>query len=118
MQREVLENVELGEKVFTDEYRGYQRLGADYRHESVNHSHWEYVRGDVHTNGIESFWALLKRGCYGTYHHWSPKHLPRYISEFAGRTNARSYDTLDAMSKMARSLPNGTMPYKKLIASK
>lgn len=57
------------------------------KHESVNHSVGEYVRDMAHTNGIESFWAVLKRGYYGTYHRISPKHLERYVTEFSGRHN-------------------------------
>ena len=61
-------------------------------HETVNHSVGEYVRGMAHTNGIESFWAMHKRGYHGTYHHISAKHLHRYIVEFSGRHNLRECD--------------------------
>ena len=69
-----------------------------FDHETVRHSVGEYVDGMAHTNGIESFWALLKRGYHGTYHHMSEKHLNRYVTEFAGRHNERSRDTLDRCS--------------------
>jgi transposase-like protein len=59
------------------------------RHEAVNHSQNEYVRGEVHTNNIESFWALLKRGVIGTYQHVSKKYLPLYLNEFRFRFNNR-----------------------------
>ena len=62
----------------------------------------EYVNGQAHTNGIESFWALLKRGYHGTYHHMSPKHLDRYVGEFAGRHNDRSSNTIDQMVHIVR----------------
>ena len=59
----------------------------------------EYVHGQAHTNGIESFWAMLKRGYVGTYHQMSVKHLPRYVGEFAGRHNHRPMDTADQMPR-------------------
>ena len=85
-------------------------------HESVKHSVKEYVNGQAHTNGIESFWALLKRGYHGTYHHMSPKHLSRYVNEFAGRHNQRSLDTIDQMSAMTRRMVGKRLRYRDLIA--
>ncbi len=84
-------------------------------HTSINHSAGKYVDGMAHTNGIESFWAILKRGYYGTYHHMSPTHLHRYINEFAGRQNNRPKDTIDQMTGMARKMTGKHLPYKKLI---
>lgn len=75
-----------GATVYTDEHRGYLGLN-DYQHEAVKHSVGEYVRGQAHTNGAESFWALLKRGLYGIYHQMSPAHLDRYVTEFCFRHN-------------------------------
>ena len=72
-------------------------LDPYYDHEAVNHSAGEYVRGMAHTNGIESFWSMLKRGYQGTYHKMSPKHLERYINEFSGRHNVREADTIEQM---------------------
>ena len=71
--------------VFTDEHASCQGLP---NHETVAHSVGEYVNGQAHTNGIESFWSMLKRGYYGTYHRMSPKHLARYVAEFAGQAVA------------------------------
>jgi transposase len=79
-----------GSRVMTDDAlvcRGLDIHGFD--HESVNHSAYEYVRGDAHTNTIESFWAMLKRGINGTYIHVSKKHLPKYLAEFEYRHNLR-----------------------------
>ena len=73
--------------VYTDEASAYAGVPAA-SHETVNHSAGEYVRGPVHTNSIESFWALFKRGYYGTYHHMSGQHLRRYLDELPGGTTA------------------------------
>lgn len=75
--------------VATDENQGYNYLGRGIRHEAVKHSQGEYVRGEIHTNNIESFWALLKRGIIGTYHNVSKKYLPLYLNEFQFRQNNR-----------------------------
>lgn len=101
----VRENVEVAlSTMMTDEFKGYSRLGAIVTHKSVNHSK-AYVDGDVHTNGIEGFWALLKRGIVGQYHKVSARHLPRYIDEFCfrynNRENANVFDVL-----LLKSLPN------------
>lgn len=75
----------------TDEHSGYRYLrAAGYRHETVRHGRGEYVRGRVHTQSIESFWALLKRGLLGTFHHVSRRYLPLYLSEFTFRHNHRT----------------------------
>ena len=89
----VYSRAEPGTTVYTDEATAYKGL-TGVNHESVKHSVGEYVDGQAHTNGLESFWSLLKRGYHGTYHKMSVKHLPRYVSEFAGRHNAREADTL------------------------
>jgi transposase-like protein len=77
--------------VATDENASYRLLGKTFkRHETVRHVRNEYVRGDVHTNNIESFWSLLKRGVIGTYHKVSKKYLPLYLNEFSFRFNNRN----------------------------
>ena len=81
----------------------------------MKHSVGEYVREQVHTNGVESFWSMLKRGYHGTYHKMSPKHLQRYVNEFAGRHNVRSLDTLDQMSAIVRGLEGKRLRYQDLI---
>ena len=83
-------------KVFTDEHSGYKGM-VFFEHETITHATGEYVKKDtvVHTQGIESFWAMLKRAHKGTFHKISPKHLDRYVTEFAGRHNARGRDTED-----------------------
>ena len=101
-------------KVYTDDHRSY--IGLPYNHESVNHSIGEYVKEQAHTNGVESFWALLKRGYYGTYHRISEKHLERYVNEFSGRHNDRPSDTIDQqMRAIAANLNGKRLPYQDLI---
>ena len=80
--------------VYTDGEAGYVGLP---HHEAVRHSVGEYVRGQAHTNGMESFWSMLKRAYMGTFHKLSPKHLNRYVMEFAGRNNVRDLGTLAQM---------------------
>lgn len=94
-------NVQPGTTVYTDDHRGYLGLHG-YAHSAVKHSAQEYVAGSVHTNGIESVWAVLKRGHKGTFHHLSKKHLHRYVDEFAFRLNdgnceADTMERIDAL---------------------
>ena len=100
--------------VYTDDAPAYSGLPRE--HETVKHSISEYVREQAHTNGIESFWALMKRGYHGIYHHMSPKHLDRYVGEFAGRYNIRGLDTLDQMAGLSWSMENKRLRYQDLIA--
>ncbi len=86
--------------VYTDEAAAYRRLNRP--HEAVAHSVGEYVRDMAHTNGLESFWALLKRGYVGIYHWMSVKHLGRYVNEFESRHNNRPMDTLSQMADLVR----------------
>jgi len=107
-----------GAMVYTDENVAYKGLPRHetVRHERVRHTKDEYVRGDTHTQGIESFWSMLKRGHHGTYHHLSEKHLPRYVSEFAGRHNIRDLDTVAQMSTLARGMIGKRLRYRDLVA--
>jgi transposase-like protein len=75
--------------IATDEYVGYTDLKHFYPHQTVDHKAHEYVRGNVHTNNIESFWSLLKRGVIGTYHNVSKDYLPLNLNEFSFRFNNR-----------------------------
>lgn len=75
--------------VATDEWPGYSKLNREYPHQAVNHAKREYVRGNVHTANLDSFWSLLKRGVMGTYHNVSKAYLPLYLAEFSFRHNNR-----------------------------
>lgn len=99
--------------VYTDEAAAYRRLNR--RHETVKHSAGEYVRKQAHTNGLESFWAQLKRGHDGVYHHFSVKHLSRYVNEFQGRHNTRPLDTAQQMSRLVERSEGKHLPYSTLI---
>ncbi len=114
LQSFVTANTESDAVVYTDEARAYQ--GLPRQHETVNHSVSEYVNGMAHTNGIESFWALLKRGYHGTYHHMSEKHLDRYVTEFAGRHNIRERDTIDQMARVVTGMARKRLTYQGLVA--
>ncbi len=103
-----------GARVYTDEHRGCKDI--PFTHKTVRHGARQYVSGDVYTNGIESFWALFKRGYYGTYHHMSPKHLNRYVGEFAGRHNDRGRDTISQMQAIARGMGGKRLRYQDLVA--
>ncbi len=88
LQSQILKHVKYGSTLYTDNAVGYDKLSQRFVHEMVNHSE-EYVRGRVHTNGIENFWSLLKRGLMGTYVAVEPFHLFRYVDEQAFRYNNR-----------------------------
>ena len=100
-------------QVYTDEARAYDTLPR--AHGVVKHSVREYVKGLAHTNGIESHWALLKRGYVGVYHQMSAKHLPRYVGEFEGRHNARPFDTIEQMVRMVIGSEGKRLRYADLI---
>jgi len=110
----VRDNVGKGSVLYTDQHQAYVGIPT-YSHDSVNHSVKEYVRDQVHTNGIESFWAMLKRGYMGTYHRMSPKHLPRYVAEFEGRHNQREHDTPTQMVRMSQNVEGKRLRYKDLV---
>ena len=112
----VAERVRAGAKLYTDEARAYRPLAAWYDHEAVNHSVGEYVRGMAHTNGIESFWAMLKRAHKGIFHKISPKHLHRYVADFAAKHNIRDADTIAQMGALAAGMTGKRLTYAALIA--
>jgi transposase-like protein len=114
----IYENVEIGSTVMTDEAVAYKNLGGVFfKHQSVNHLAGEYSRGSVSTNGIESVWALLKRGIYGTWHQVSYKHLGRYVDEVAFRLNAGNVGrhTLDRLDSFIQGVDGKRLTYARLI---
>lgn len=113
----VVANVPTGAAVVTDEFAGYRGLNSKgYIHHTVNHSAGEYVRHFcIHTNGIESFWALLKRGHYGIYHFMSAKHLHRYVNEFAFRQNTAQSGTMSFIDQTIDRMIGKRLTYKGLI---
>lgn len=120
VKRETLQTI-IGNKVrgnatvCTDEWLGYRGLDDRFKHYVVNHSQGLYVDGIAHTNSIENFWSILKRGIYGVYHSVSEKHLDRYLAEFSGRFNTRNDRDADRFdSVLANSA--GRLTYKQLIA--
>ena len=114
LQEFVRDSVKPGATLYTDDALAYNGM-KEYDHESVKHSVAEYVRGMVHTNGIESFWSMLKRAHKGTFHKLSPKHLDRYVREFAGRHNVRELGTLAQMRDTVARLVGRNLLYRDLI---
>lgn len=112
----VRDNVRPGSTIYTDDNPSY--TGALRRHKTVNHSAREYVSGMAHTNGIESVWAVLKRGYNGTYHNWSMKHCQRYVDEFAFRLNDGNVEVhvLDRIRSLCDKVNQGRITYKQLIS--
>ena len=109
----VTDHAAPGAMVYTDGEPAYENLP---RHEAVTHSVGEYVRGMAHTNGMESFWSMLKRAHMGTFHKLSPKHLDRYVQEFAGKHNFRNSGTLTQMRLTVGRLVGRNLLYRDLVA--
>ena len=94
---------------------GYRGLKTTFNHTTVDHGAKEYVNGDCHTNGIESFWALFKRGYHGVYHQMSRKHLQRYVNEFAFRFNRKTNKMQSVFSDVVANVAKSSqLPYKTL----
>ena len=115
LQGFVHEHITPGATVYTDDHKAYNNMKG-VKHATVKHSVGEYVNDQATVNGMESFWALMKRGYHGIYHHWSAKHMERYIDEFEGRYNARSLDTEDQMRLIAMGMHGKRLKYNDLIA--
>jgi len=113
----VTANAPKGGVIVTDSFSSYRGLSAQgYIHHTVNHSAGEYVKHYcLHTNGIESFWSLLKRGYYGIYHYMSEKHLHRYVNEFSFRHNTAQLGTLPFITMTIDRMANKRLTYKELI---
>lgn len=101
----VLENIDIdNSEIHTDEYSVYKKLRTFVPHKSVNHSRKEYVRGNVHTNSMEGFWALVKRAHYGQHHHYSKKYTPYYIAEACFKYNSRKQEPTEVFDSIFEGL--------------
>ena len=116
LQDFVTGHTEEGATVYSDDASAYKGL-KNRAHESVKHSVGEYVKDMAHTNGIESFWAMLRRGHQGIYHKMSAKHLDRYVAEFAGRHNVRGLDTISQMSGIVDGMQGKRLRYRDLVSN-
>ena len=114
LQGFVVDNAAPDAEIYHDDAAAYRDL--PFNHAAVKHSINQYVDGKVHTNGIESFWAMLKRAHKGTYHKMSNKHLGRYVTEFVERHNMRGKDTIEQMATVARGMEGKQLKYKELVA--
>ena len=114
LQTAIVENVRRGSKLHTDCNPGYKGIPG-YDHGTVKHSVGEYVRGQIHTNGIEGFWSLLKRGYVGIFHYMSIKHLFRYVNEFAARENA-GHNTMVGIDRIIAGAEGRRLTYAGLTA--
>ncbi len=114
LQGFVADHTEDGSTVYTDDATAYKGM-KDRTHESVKHSVGEYVRQQAHTQGIESFWSMLKRAHKGTFHKIGHKHLERYVTEFAGKHNVRELGTIEQMTHTAVAMIGKRLKYRDLI---
>lgn len=115
IQSVVADNVVIGTKLMTDDFRAYSGLSYLYKHSTINHSKGEYVKGDVHTNTVEGFFSLLKRGIIGIYHYVSEKHIDRYLNEFTFRYNTRGRTEEIRFNDLLEGC-NGRLTYQKLTS--
>jgi transposase-like protein len=113
LQKKVREHVEAGAAIFSDELKSYNGLETDYQHAVINHA-VEYVNENVHTNGMENFWSLLKRGLHGTYISVEPFHLFRYIDEQAWRFNNRKMEDSERFDIGVRQITGKRLTYAEL----
>lgn len=113
----IVNNVEFGSTVHTDEWWGYRGLARIFKHQYINHGQGEYAKDGVHTNSIEGFWSLLKRGVVGIYHSMSDKHLQKYIDEFVFRYNTRGMSESYRFDSMLNNI-NTHVTYKQLCLKK
>jgi len=115
IQAEVKKHVEAGSSLYSDELKSYDGLAGDYAHQVINHA-VAYVDGKVHTNGLENFWSLLKRGIHGTYVSVEPFHLFRYLDEQTFRYNNRKdLDDAGRFSLAVSQIVGKRLTYKELI---
>jgi len=109
----IIEQVEDGSNVYTDELKSYDNLGAYYTHNVINHAE-SYAKGQVHTNGMENFWSLLKRSIRGTYVSVEPFHLFRYLDEQAFRFNERGGSDADRFVQTMKQIQGKRLTFDQL----
>ena len=114
MKEAIRNNVEEGSRLLTDEAFMYRSGLDEYQHAAVYHSKMEWVRNDVHTNNVENFWSVMKRGVHGIYHQISYKHLQRYCDEYSYRYNSRKIKDKDRFVNSLQQI-EGRLTYKRLI---
>jgi len=116
LEKAIRDNVAPGAILHTDELAAYARVGKSYLHERVNHSKGEYSRRGITTNGIESVFAVLKRGLHGVYHHASKKHIGRYVDEFTFRLNEGNVKrhTWDRLDSFVSAVAGKRLTYERL----
>ena len=118
LKKIIRDNVDPESTLYTDDHRGYSGLDKEYKHKKVKHSAKEFVDGMAHTNGIESVWAVLKRGFNGVYHQWSRKHTRAYVDEFTFRLNEGNceIDTEDRLASLFRSMVGKKITFEELTS--
>lgn len=114
LSTEIIKGIKEGAILYTDEFSSYKSLKRIYDHQFVKHSKSEYVKGRIHTNTIEGFWSILKRGIIGVYHFTSKKHLQLYIDEFVFRYNSRKSTEANRFNLLLTNITN-RITYKELI---
>jgi len=117
IKKQMLDCIDIDSRLITDSWILYRKIGKPFRqHNMVKHSEGEYVRGDVYTNSIESFFALLKRGVYGTFHSVSKKHLHRFVGEFQFRYNTRQDGDGERLRKAIRNGVGKRLTYRQQVS--
>jgi transposase-like protein len=116
VENNITANVAKGTQIMSDDFLSYARIGKMFPHKSVSHARGEYVKGTCHTNSIESFWALFKRGYHGVYHQMSRKHMQKYVDEFCFRFNRRAGEMQSVFADVLNRVTDSpTLHYKTLI---
>jgi transposase-like protein len=113
LQKQVREHVEAGAAISSDELKSYNGLESDYQHQVINHA-VEYANGNVHTNSMENFWSLLKRGSHGTYISVEPFHLFRYLDEQTYRFNNRHMTDAERLDMAVRGIVGKRLTFEQL----
>lgn len=117
LMSQAVNNINQSASIYTDEWKGYSKLKFIFDHSVVKHNKNEYVKGRIHTNTIEGFWSLLKRGIYGIYHFTSEKHLQMYVDEFVFRYNTRGQSEQSRFNILLQRTQDKRITYNQLISN-